>query len=123
MRFLCLIHLNEAELAALPEAELGVLNERHVAVARELRESGHLIEAEPLSPSTLSACVRVRDGRAAVVDGPFAETKEVVGGFFLIEATDLSEALKIAARIPAAERWTVEVRPTMHLAKDGEVIW
>lgn len=123
MRFLCLIHLNEAELAAIPEAELGVLNEQHVAVARELQESGHLIQAEPLSPSKLSACVRVRDGRAAVVDGPFAETKEVVGGFYLIEAADQAEALQIAARIPAARLWTVEVRPTMHLAKDGEVIW
>ncbi|HEV7281189.1 MAG TPA: YciI family protein [Pirellulaceae bacterium] len=123
MRYLLLIHWDEEKLANLPPAEREGLNARHVAFNRELQASGHFIEAEALSPSTLAACVRVRDGKPEVVDGPFAEAKEMVGGFYLIEAADLPEALTIAQRVPSAPYATVEVRPTMRLTQNGEIIW
>ena len=123
MRYLLSIYWDEEKLASLPTDEREELNRRHVAFNRELQASGHWIEAEALSPSTDAACVRVRDGRRNVVDGPFAEAKEVVGGVYLIEAANLDEALSIAERVPSAEYAAVEVRPTMRLKADGEIIW
>lgn len=123
MRYLLLIHWDEEKLANLPTEEREGLNDRHVAFNRELQASGHFIEAEALAPSSVAACVRVQNGKPEVLDGPFAEAKEMVGGFYLIEAADLPEALAIAGRVPSAPYATVEVRPTMRLTKDGEVIW
>lgn len=123
MRYLLSIYWDEEKLASLPKDELEGLNRRHVAFNRELQASGHWIEAEALSPSTDATCVRAVDGRSKVVDGPFAEAKEVVGGFYLIEAADLDEALSIAERVPSVGYAVVEVRPTMRLQADGEVIW
>ena len=119
MRYLCLIHLDEERLAALPEAELEGLNARHLALNEELLGSGHFIEAEALTPSSSATTLRVRNGRATVTDGPYAETKEMVAGFYLIEARDLNEAIQVAARIPSAALGTVEVRPCRDLEIDG----
>lgn len=115
MKYLCLIHLSEPELAAMPDRDLRSLNAEHWALNDQLRESGHYIVAEALQPARDTACVRVRDGKSLVTDGPFAEAKEMIAGFYLIEAADLSEAAAIAARIPAARIGTVEVRPTREL--------
>jgi hypothetical protein len=123
MRYLLLIHWDEEKLANLPAAEREGLNARHVTFNRELQASGHFIEAEALAPSSVAACVRVKNGKSEILDGPFAEAKEMIGGFYLIDAADLPEALKIAERVPSAPYATVEVRPTMRLTKDGEVIW
>ena len=119
MRYLCLIYLNEKQLAAMPESEMSALNERHLALNEELLAGGQFIEAEALSPPASTTCVRVRNGRTTVTDGPYAETKEMVAGFYLIEARDLNEAIQVAARVPAAPLGTVEVRPCRDLEIDG----
>jgi hypothetical protein len=119
MKFLCLIHLNEKELDAMPAAEMNALNTRHLEFNNSLRKSGHFIEAEALEPAAATAQVRVRKGKTSVTDGPFAEAKEIVAGFYLIEARDLGEAAQIASRIPSAVLGTVEVRPTRKLIVDG----
>ena len=120
MKYLCLIYIDERELDAIPEPDASTLNAEHLELNRQLHASGHFIEAEALSPAGASACVRVRNGKTVVTDGPFAETKEMVAGFYLIEAADLAEATAIAARIPAARTWTVEVRPTRQLIVNGQ---
>jgi hypothetical protein len=120
MKFLCLIHLNEEELDAMPAEEMNSLNKRHLDFNNGLRKSGHFIEAEALESSAATARVRVRKGKTTtVVDGPFAESKEIVAGFYLIEAADLREATQIASRIPSAPLGTIEVRPTRKLVVDG----
>jgi hypothetical protein len=119
MKFLFLIYLNEEEMDALPAAEMNDLNARHLELNDGLRQSGHFIEAEALQPSGEAACVRVRQGKVSVTDGPFAETKELVAGFYLIDARDRAEALEIAARIPSLPHGTVEVRAARTLVVEG----
>jgi hypothetical protein len=119
MRYLCLIYLNERELAAMPESQMSALNSRHLQFNDELLAGGQFIEAEALEPGTATTCVRVRHGKAAITDGPYAETKEQVAGFYLIEARDLDEALQVATRIPSAPLGTIELRPCRDLIVDG----
>jgi hypothetical protein len=119
MRYLCLIYLNEAELAAMPEKDMSALNARHLAYNDELLGSGHFVEAEALQSPATSTCVRVRNGKASLTDGPYAETKEMVAGFYLIEARDLNEAIQVASRLPSAPLGVVEVRPCRDLEVDG----
>jgi hypothetical protein len=99
MRYLCLIYLDEKEMDALPAAEMNRLNTEHLDLNDALRKSGHYIEAEALEPAAATACLRVRDGKPTVTDGPFAETKEQVAGFYLLEARDLNEAIQVAAKL------------------------
>ena len=119
MKFLCLIYLNEKEMDAMPAGDMNALNAKHLAFNDGLRKSGHFIEAEALEPSTMTACIRVRHGKPSLTDGPFAETKELVAGFYLIEARDMNEALQIAAKIPVARFGGVEVRPILRLERDA----
>ena len=115
MKFLCLIYLNEDEMAALPAEEMNRLNREHLALNDDLRRSGHFIEAEALEASPTIATVKVRDGKVQVRDGPFAETKELVAGFYLVEARDREEAVQIATRFPSAPYARIEVWPTRQL--------
>ncbi|MGE5097488.1 MAG: YciI family protein [Betaproteobacteria bacterium] len=119
MRYVCLLVWNEDRLGSLPLEELRRLNVAHLSVNEALIASGHFIEAEPLEPSPMTTCVRVRDGKTQVTDGPFAETKEQVAGFYLIEARDLNEAIQVAAQLPSAAYCTVEIRPCRQLVVDG----
>ncbi len=119
MRYLCLIYLDEKELAAMSGKDMNALNARHLELNDELLDDGHFIEAEALQPASDTTCVRVRNGRTTLVDGPFTETKEMVAGFYVIEARDLNEAIQVAARIPSATFGTVEVRPCRDLEVDG----
>ena len=119
MKYLCLIYLDEKRLAAMPESEMNALNARHLELNDELVDSGHFIEAEALEPAAASTCIRVRNGRTTLTDGPYAETKEMVAGFYVIEARDLNEAIQVASRLPAAPLGTVEVRPCRDLVVDG----
>lgn len=119
MKYLCLIYLNENQLAALPEAEMNTLNARHLELNDELLTSGQFIEAEALESAAATTCVRVRNGKTTVTDGPFAEAKESVAGFYFIEARDLNEAIQVASRFPSAPLGTVEVRPCRDLIVDG----
>ena len=119
MRYLCLIYLDEQRMAALPEAEMNALNERHLQYNEELLDRGQFIEAEALQPAASTTCVRIRKGKPTLTDGPFAETKEMVAGFYLIEARDLNDAVQVASRLPAAPLGTVAVHPCRDLEVDG----
>jgi hypothetical protein len=119
MRYLCLIYLNEQDLNAMPAGELNALNAAHLDFNDGLRKTGHFIQAEALEPASASACVRVRKGKGSITDGPFTEAKELVAGFYLIEASDMDEAIEIASRIPSAPLATIEVRPARQLNVPG----
>lgn len=119
MKYLCLIYLDEKEMDAMPASDLSALNAEHLDLNDALRTSGHFIQAEALEPAATTACVRVRQGKMSATDGPFTEAKELVAGFYLIEARDMKEAMEVAARIPAARLGTVEVRPARQLAVEG----
>jgi hypothetical protein len=108
MKYLCLVYLEEEKLRAIPDSEC-------MACGDGFRKSGLLVAAEALQPVATAATVRVRNGRMSVVDGPFAETKEQLAGFYLIDARDLNEAIQIAAKIPPAREGSVEVRPVREL--------
>ena len=119
MRYLCLIYHDENVLGALPPQEMSALNDRHLQYNDELLDRGHFIEAEALQPAAAATCVRVRNGRTTLTDGPYAETKEMVAGFYLIEARDLNEAVQVAARLPSAPLGVIEIRPCRDLEVDG----
>ena len=115
MKYLCLVYVEEAKRDALPSEELLALVSETKSYIEELKASRHYIAAEPLHPVSTATTVRVRGGTATVTDGPFAETKEQLGGFFLIDARDLNEALLIASRIPPARIGSIEVRAVRDL--------
>lgn len=111
MKYLCLAYEAQAALDALSRDAWSGLREETLAYVAELSASGHLIATEPLRSATTAVTVRMRGGKLAMTDGPFAETKEQLGGFFLIEAADMNQALQIAARWPSARLGSIEVRP------------
>jgi hypothetical protein len=111
MEYLLIVNLDGAAIDALPEAEKRDLDARSVGHDRELEERGHLVAARALQGPDTAVTVRVRDGKMSTIDGPFAETREQIGGFILIEARDLNEAIDIAAQIPVGVFGCVEVRP------------
>jgi hypothetical protein len=118
MRYLCLVYADEARLAELSQGELDTLIDETLAANEELAASGHLVLAQVLEQVDAAATVRVRDGRLSATDGPFAETREQLGGFVLIEARDLNEAIRIAGRLPSARLGSVEVRPVIDLLRE-----
>jgi hypothetical protein len=111
MKYLCLAYEEEATLNALSEREWHALRQETLDYVEALRASGTLIDARPLQSARTASTLRIRDGQLSVTDGPFAETKEQLGGFFMIEARDFDAALSIAARWPSARLGTIEVRP------------
>jgi hypothetical protein len=115
MRYLCLVYCDDSTFAALTSDEKRALDRDSLAYDRELERSGHFVTADALQPITETVTVRVRDGRMSVTDGPFAETKEQVGGFILIEARDMNEAIRAAAGIPLAKLGSIEVRPILKI--------
>jgi len=108
VKFLCLVYGEEKEIAAMTDDEC-------MAYDRSLRDAGSCIASEALHPVSTAASVRVRNGEVSVTDGPFTETKEILAGFYLIEAADLNEAVQVAAKIPPARVGTIEVRPVREL--------
>ncbi|MGH9837825.1 MAG: YciI family protein [Blastocatellia bacterium] len=113
MKYMLLIYMEEN---AMSETEREQCYVKSAQLARDLHAGGQFLATAPLHPVAMATSVRVREGKRLVTDGPFAETREHLGGFFLIEAKDLDEALGIAARIPAASAGTVEVRPVLEVA-------
>jgi len=111
MKYICLAYEEENKLNALSKSEWAALREETLSYLEELRKRGHVVAAEPLQSVRMAATVRVRSGKLSVTDGPFAETKEQLGGFFLINARDLNEAVQIASRWPSARLGSIEVRP------------
>lgn len=114
MKYLCLVYMEADSLHAVPDRECA-------ACGDDLRRSGLLVAAEALQPIDTATTVRVRNGRVTVTDGPFAETKEQLAGFYLIDARDLNEAIQVAAKIPPARAGSVEVRPVRELDVQGGV--
>ena len=112
MKYMLLIYMEEN---ALSESEREHCYQESTQLAHELETSGHYLAAAPLHPTSTATSVRVREGKKLVTDGPFAETREYLGGYFLVEASDLDEAIRIAARIPGARVGTVEVRPVIEI--------
>jgi hypothetical protein len=115
MKYLCLVYSDETTLDAMSESEWNRVVGECLAADEELRRSGHVIASEALQPVRTATTVRVRNGRLATTDGPFAETKEQLGGFYMIDARYLNDAIQVAARIPSARRGCVEVRPIREL--------
>src|SRR5262245_19509512 len=122
MKYLCLIHLDESELAAMPARAVSDLNARHLDFNDALRETGNFIVAVALAPVQESTQVTLRGGKRHVTDGPFTEAKEVIAGFYLIEAHDMNEATEIASRIPSASLGIVDVRPCRQLIVEGRAL-
>jgi hypothetical protein len=113
MKYMLLIYLNEN---AMNDSEREQCYKDSSELANDLNASGQYLSANPLQPVATATSVRVREGKPLVTDGPFAETREQLGGYFLIDARDLNAAINVAAKIPAARKGTVEIRPVIEIA-------
>jgi hypothetical protein len=111
MQYLLLIYDAEQELAKMPPADMQKMHDDYMRFTQEIVQSGHHRAGNALQPASTATTVRTRNGKTTTTDGPFAETREQLGGFYLVEAANLDEALKIAARIPSARTGSIEVRP------------
>jgi hypothetical protein len=111
MKYLCLAYEEEKVLNDLTPDEWAALRSETLDYVESLRDAGHLLEARPLQSARTAATVRLRQGKLSTTDGPFAETREQLGGFFLIESRDMNAAIQIAAKWPSARLGTIEVRP------------
>jgi hypothetical protein len=120
MKYLCLVYVEEAKFDAMTQTEIETIEDESLANDRELEAAGHLIMAQALESVKTATTVRMRNGKLSTTDGPFAETKEQLGGFVFIDAKDLNEAIRIASRIPLARVGTIEVRPAMDLLRKVE---
>jgi hypothetical protein len=117
MKYLCLIYIEEKKLDALPKSEYDAILAEAMAYSDELRQGGHLIASEALQRVEAATTVRYRNGKLSMTDGPFAETKEQLGGFLLLEARDLNEAVRLAGKFPPGRFGSIEVRPTKELPR------
>jgi len=113
MKYLCLIYDDEKVWSSMSSTESEALLGEYYAFTEETKKSGHYVSGEALQPVHTATTLRIRGGKLSTTDGPFAETKEQLGGYYLIEATDLNDALRVAARIPSARLGSIEVRPVM----------
>jgi hypothetical protein len=111
MQYLLMIYRNEAEFAATPPAELAAMTAEYMEFTKGIIQAGQFKAGDRLKPTSTASTVRVRNGKMTTTDGPFAETREQLGGYYLIEAKNLDEAIGIAARIPGARVGSIEVRP------------
>jgi len=111
MKYVCLVYLVERDMSAMTRKEADACVEESLAYDDDLRKAGHFLVAHALQPVEAATTIRVRSGKLFTTDGPFAETKEQLGGFILIEARDLNEAIQVAAKIPMARHGSIEVRP------------
>ena len=115
MKYMLLVHHDEEAFGKFSEAKRQQMLEESVQLTHQLHANGKYLSASPLHTASTATSVRVRDGKRRVTDGPFAETREQLGGYYLINAMDLDEAIAIAARIPPARKGTVEIRPVMEI--------
>ena len=115
MKYLALVYYNEQQMQAMSQAEWDSLNRECINCVGKLTEQGHFLDGAPLEPTTTATTLRVRDGKVSVTDGPFAETKEVLGGYYILECENLDEALTYAAKIPTAAFGSIEVRPVLEM--------
>jgi hypothetical protein len=113
MKYLCLIYDDEKKVAGMSPKESEAFMGEYFAFTEGIQKSGHYIGGEALQPVQTATTVRIRNGKMATTDGPFAETKEQLGGFYFINAKDLNDAIQVASRIPSARTGSIEVRPVM----------
>jgi hypothetical protein len=111
MKYLCLIYDDEKTAATMSKEEGDAFMGEYFAFTEGIKKSGHYVGGEALKPINTATTVRMRNGKLSTTDGPFAETKEQLGGYYLIEARDLNDAIQVAAKIPSARTGSVEVRP------------
>lgn len=119
MKYLCLIYENEKAWESFPPAESEAIMNEYFKFTDDIRKNGKYVAGEALQPTATATTVRVRSGKVSTTDGPFAETKEQLGGFYLIEAKDLNDAIQVAARIPSARLGAVEVRPVVDFSQEA----
>ncbi len=115
MRYMLLIYNAESDWHALSPEEQGKIYNEYMAYTEDIKTHGQHLAGDPLQPVATATTVRVRDGKTLTTDGPFAETKEQLGGYYMVDAKDLDEAIALAARIPGARHGSVEVRPVWEL--------
>jgi len=113
MKYLCLIYDNEKDMAKMSKEAGDAFMQEYGAYSADIRSKGHYIAGEALQPVSTATTLRIRNGKLGTTDGPFAETKEQLGGFYMIEAKDLNEAIQVASRIPSVKTGSIEVRPIM----------
>lgn len=121
MQYIALVYYDENIMNGMSQQEWDSLNQECIACVEHLSEGGHFVTGAPLQPVASATTVRVRNQQLTVTDGPFAETKEQLAGFYLLEARDLNEALQLASKIPPARYGSVEVRPVRDLLPEGNV--
>jgi hypothetical protein len=113
MKYLCLLYDDETEWERMSQEEMDAVFGEHMTFSDSHSASGHILGGEALQPSTTATTIRVRNGRLSTTDGPFVESKEQLGGYYLLDAKDLNEAIQIASKIPSARSGAIEVRPVM----------
>jgi len=118
MRYLCLIYEDEKAWESVPPGQAEAIMGEYFAFTDDIRSKGQLVAGEALQPTPTATTVRVRNGKISTTDGPYVETKEQLGGFYLVDATDLNEAIQIASRIPSARHGSIEVRPVVDFSKE-----
>jgi hypothetical protein len=118
MKYLCLIYENEKNWETMPPSESEAMLNEYFAYTEGIRRGGQYVAGAALQPTQTATTVKVRNGKVSTTDGPFAETKEQLGGFYLVEAKDLNDAIQIASRIPSARLGSIEIRPVMDFSKE-----
>lgn len=113
MKYLCLIYEDQAQWAKMPKADGDKIMAEYHAYTEGITKSGHYLGGNALQPTQTATTLRVRNGKLSTTDGPFAETKEQLGGYYLLEAKDLNDAIQVASRIPSSRWGAIEVRPIM----------
>ena len=121
MKYLCLVYYDEKTMNAMSQAEWDALNRECMNCRDGFIASGHYLDGAPLQPVETATTVRMRNGKMSTTDGPFAETKEQLAGFYMLEARDLNEAIQLAGKIPPARYGSVEVRPVRELVEQGNI--
>jgi hypothetical protein len=121
MKYLCLVYYQEDAIDAMSAREWDSLVGECIACGEGLTQSGHMLGGESLQPVRTATTVRVRGGKISTTDGPFAETREQLAGFYFIEARDLNDAIQVAAKIPPARLGSIEIRPVRELHTEGTV--
>jgi hypothetical protein len=119
MQYVCLIYSDRQRLESLPRSEYDAILAEYLEYIDTIKRSGHYLGGEALQPVRTAKTLRMRNGALSTTDGPFAETREQLGGFFLINARDLNDAIQVAARIPGARWGSIEVRPIMPTDRSG----
>jgi len=117
MKYLCLIYDEEKKLESMPKSESDAFMGEYFAFTNGIKQSGHYLGGNALQPVSAATTVRMRNGKVSTTDGPFAETKEQLGGYYLIEARDLNDAIQVASKIPSARIGSVEVRPIIEFTQ------